>query len=59
MTGYSLSVDGRFVDSKQGSLLNYNIQIKDSYQLKFSISAVNILGSGHSCEVLKTIPTSE
>ena len=59
VTHYSLSVNGSSVDRKQNNSLNYGVQVKDGDQIYFSVSAVNILGSGTLCEVRKTIPTSK
>ena len=59
VTHYSLSVNGSSVDRKQNSSLNYGVQVKDGDQISFSVSAVSILGSGGSCEIHETIPTSK
>ena len=59
MTDYSLYINGSYSEWKEGSSLNYSMQVKDGNQVEFRVSAVNLLGSGSSCKVGGTIPTSE
>ncbi|XP_065846052.1 tyrosine-protein phosphatase Lar-like isoform X2 [Oscarella lobularis] len=57
VTDYSLYINGSYSEWKEGSSLNYSMQVKDGNQVEFRVSAVNLLGSGSSCKVGGTIPT--
>ena len=59
MIDYSLSVSGDLINWVRGSLLKANTVVNDGDQLVITISAVNVLGHGDSCEIRKTIPTSK